>query len=133
MTGGDIIGALLRADAAVTALVPEASIKGGRLPEGQPLPALLVRTVSLVDRQPLKRSGWVRSVARVAVTVRAASYRDQNEIIKLVRDCGAGKTGNIGGGTRVSILTAGLGPDVNGPGGSFEQTQDFRVSFDAEV
>lgn len=133
MTGGDIIGALLRADAAVAARVPESSIKGGRLPEAQPLPALLVRTVSLVDRQPLKRSGWVRSVARVAVTVRAASYRDQNEIIALVRMCCAGKTGDIGGAKRVSILTAGLGPDVNGPGGSFEQTQDFRVSFDAEV
>jgi hypothetical protein len=31
----------------------------------------------------------------------------------------------------VSILTAGTGPDVAGPNDSYEQTQDFRVSFDA--
>ncbi|HEY9581114.1 MAG TPA: hypothetical protein VIR65_14770 [Rhizorhapis sp.] len=132
MTGSDIIGALLREHQPLINVVPLANIKAGMLPEGQPLPALLVRTVSLVDRQPLKRGGWCRSVARIAVTVRAASYRDQGAIIALVRDCCRGRIGDIGGGTRVSILTAGLGPDVIGPGNSFEQTQDFRVSFDAE-
>jgi hypothetical protein len=133
MTGSDIIGALLREDVPVTERVAEASIKGGRLPEGVILPALLVRTVSVVDRQPLKRVGWVRQIARVAVTVRAASYRDQNEIIDLVKACCAGRTGDLGGARRVSILTAGTGPDVGGPGNSFEQTQDFRVTFDAQV
>lgn len=133
MTGADIIGVLLRADQAVLGAVPAASIKGGQFPEGQALPALLVRTVSLVDRQPLKWAGWVRVTARISVTVRAVSYRDQNAIIALVRACCAGRTGDIGGAKRVSILTAGLGPDVIGPGNSFEQTQDFRVSFDAET
>lgn len=133
MTGSDIVGALLRAYAPLTAVVLPEAIKGGMLPEGQTLPAMLVRTVSVVDRQPLKRSGWVRCVARVGVTVRAASYRQQNEIIGHVRDCCAGQTGDVGGGVRVSILTAGLGPDVIGPGNSFEQTQDFRVSFDAQI
>src|SRR3546814_14176455 len=87
MTGSDIIGALLREHQPLINVVPLANIKAGMLPEGQPLPALLVRTVSLVDRQPLKRGGWCRSVARIAVTVRAASYRDQGAIIALVRDC----------------------------------------------
>lgn len=30
-------------------------------------------------------------------------------------------------------VAAGVGPDVGGPADSFEQTQDFRVSFDAPV
>jgi len=131
MTGADIVGALLRSHAALIARVPVANIKGGVLSETAPLPSLLVRVVSLVDRQPLRRTGWVRSVARVSVTVRAASYRDQGEIIRLVRDCCAGRVGDLGGAERVSILTAGLGPDLIGPGNSFEQAQDFRVSFDA--
>lgn len=131
MSGVDIIGELLRTDAEVTAFVPLDRIKAGRLPDGVALPALLVRTVSIVDRQPLKRVGWVRVVARVAVAVRAASYVDQEEAIRLVRRCCAGRTGDIGGGTRVSITTAGTGPDVSGPANSFEQTQDFKVSFDA--
>lgn len=133
MTGADIVGALLRAHAPLTTIVPSTAIKGGSLPEGQSLPALLVRTISLVDQQPLRRTGWCRSVARVGVTVRAASYREQNAIIALVRTCCSGRTGNIGGGVRVSVTTMGLGPDIVGPGNSYEQTQDFRVSFDEQV
>src|SRR3546814_1291074 len=67
MTGSDIIGALLREHQPLINVVPLANIKAGMLPEGQPLPALLVRTVSLVDRQPLKRGGWCRSVARIEI------------------------------------------------------------------
>jgi len=133
MSGRAIIGALLLADADLLAVVAEASIKAGRLPADTVLPALLIRTISVVERHPLKRSGWERTTARVSVAVRALNYRQQEQIIGLVRTCCSGRTGNIGGGTRVSILTAGLGPDVNGPGDTFEQTQDFRVSFDAPV
>jgi hypothetical protein len=133
VSGNDIIGALLQADADLTAVVLPKSIKAGRLPDDTPLPALLVRTVSVVERHLLKRSGWERTTARISVAVRTVNYLQQEQVIKLVRRCCAGRTGNIGGGTRVSILTAGLGPDVNGPGDTFEQTQDFRVSFDAPV
>jgi hypothetical protein len=133
MRGGDIVAALLRADAAVTALVAVTDIKTGRLPANAALPALLVRTISVVDRQPLKRGPWVRVTDRVSVTVRAESYRTQGAVIKAVRTCCAGKVGDLGGGVRVSILTAGLGPDLNGPGDTFEQAQDFRVSFDEEA
>jgi len=131
MTGVTIIGALLRADASLLAVVPADRIKAGRLPDGVALPALLVRTVSSIDRQTLKRGVTVRTTDRVSVTVRAASYRDQRAVIEMVRAACAGRVGDIGGGSRVSILTAGTGPDVNGPANSFEQAQDFRVSFDA--
>lgn len=131
MTGADIIGALLTADAAVVAMFAE-TIKEDRLPDGSPLPGLLVRTVSSVDRQTLTRGDTVRRTDRVSVMVRAASVRDRKNGIRLVRRCCAGLTGDVGGGRSVGILTAGLGPSVSGPGNSFEQTQDFRVSFDAD-
>lgn len=68
---------------------------------------------------------------RISVAVRAASYDDQRAAIKLVVKACAGRTGSIAGADNVSVLTAGRGPDLRGPGNTFEQTQDFRVSFDA--
>jgi len=131
MTGVEIVGDVLSKYAALLEIVPVDNIKAGVLPDGITLPALLVRTVSVVDRQPLKRGNLVRSTERVSVAVRAASYIDQKAVIRLVRACCAGQTGDIAGAFNVSILTAGTGPDVGGPANSFEQTQDFRVSFDA--
>lgn len=130
--GSDIIGALLSADQAISDLVPADRIKVGLLPDGAPLDTLLVNGTSSVDRQPLRRGATVRRTDRVSVTVRAASHRRRKAVIAAVRACCAGKTGNIGGGLNVSIITAGMGPDVNGPGNSFEKTQDFRVSWDAD-
>lgn len=129
MTGAAIVAELLRADSQILAIAPAPRIKLGRLPEDVELTALLVRTVSSIDRQPLVLVGKQRVTDRVAVTVRAASYRDQVAAIGAVRRCCHGRTGAIGGGEGVSIRTAGKGPDVDGPGASFEQTQDFRVSF----
>lgn len=131
MTGADIIGALLRADTDLLEIVPAARIKEDRLPDEIALPALLVRTVSAVERQPLKRGSVVRITERIAVTVRAASVKERKRVIGLVLTCCRGRTGNIGGGTNVACLTAGLGPTVSGVGYSYEQTQDFRVSHDA--
>ena len=128
MSGVMIVGELLRADAALTAIVPAARIKAGRLPEDAPLPTLVIRSVSLVDWEPLK-GGPVHSVERVSVTVRAANDRDRRALIGLVRRCCAGRTGDIGDARGVSIRTAGAGPDVDGPGNSFERAQDFRVGF----
>lgn len=131
MTGAEIMGVLLYAHAPLVVVVPTEQIKGGRLPDGTPLPSLLVRTVSLIDRQPLIHPGWFRSTARVSVMVRAASYDEQNAVIRLVRAVPKGAIGHVGEARNVVVLTAGLGPDVIGPANTFEQTQDFRVAFDA--
>lgn len=130
MSGVDIIGALLLGDAPVTAAIPAERIKAGKLPDGIVLPALLVRSVSTVERIVLRRRGLVRQVERVSVTIRAASYRDQRAGVALVRDACAGFVGDVAGASRVSVLNAGTGPDVLGPADSFEQAQDFRVSFE---
>lgn len=133
MTGVDIIGALLLADDAVLARVAVASIKAGLLPDDVALNALLVRLTSGVERLQLKRVGKILMTDRVSVTVRAVSYIDQTDIIQLVKTACAGKTGSVGGGDGVSILNAGTGPDLIGPGATFEQTTDFRVSYTLEA
>jgi len=131
MTGVDIVGELLNSDEPLIAAVPAGQIKAGALPDGVVLPTLLVRMTSNVERQMLKRGATVRTIERISVTVRAASYRNQGAVMKLVVKACAGRTGSIAGADNVSVLTAGRGPDLRGPGNSFEQTQDFRVSFDA--
>ena len=130
ITGGDIIGHLLLADEPVTELIAAASIKAGRLPSNVMLPALLVRVVSSTDRMRLKRGSTVRCTDRVSVTVRAASHRERKLAIYLVGRACADRVGNIAGAQRVSVLTAGKGPETDGPADTFEQAQDFRVSFD---
>jgi hypothetical protein len=129
--GSDIIGALLLADADLLAVVPAARIKAGALPENVGLPALLVTCTSAVERTPLVRGASTRTVDRISVTVRAASHAERKAVMGLVTACCAGKTGNIGGGTRVAIRPAGRGPDLRGPGNTFDRTADFRVSYDA--
>lgn len=129
--GATIMGAVLCGYAPLIRLVPVDNIKGGRLPEGQPLPAILVRTVSSTGPQMLRREGTRRCIDRISVAVRAATWAEQRAIIRQVREAGADRVGPIGGGSSVTILLSGLGPDVDGPGNTYEQTQDFRVSYDA--
>ncbi len=133
MSGASIIADLLRGNPAVTAVVAAANIKAGRLADGAAMPTLLIRTISSVEGLTLVREDFVRNTDRVAVTVRAAAYRDQAEVIKLVKACCAGVTGSVASYENVVIDNAGLGPDINGPGDTFEQTQDFRVSYDEPV
>ncbi len=130
MSGVDIIGHLLRGYAPLTAIVPVANIKAGALEEGQI--GILVRSVSLIDWQTLAAEATVHSTERVSATIRAKTYRDQRAAIKLIRRACAGVTDAvIGEATNVAVLTAGTGPDGDGPGNTFEQAQDFRVSFNA--
>ncbi|OWK32295.1 hypothetical protein [Sphingomonas mucosissima] len=134
MSGTDLITELLTKSASVIAAVPANRIKGGSLAPDIPLNALLIREVTSVDRQQLKQGAVVHTVERISVTVRAKSWRDQRAIIRLVRAaCVGDRHIELPGITKVSVRTAGRGPDMTGPGQSFEQTQDFRVTFDAIV
>lgn len=129
--GSDIIGALLLADAPLVALIPAPRIKADRLPDGVELPALVVQETSQVERQTLVRGTTVRTTDRVSVTGRFRSHRERKKIMEMVKNICAGRTGTIAGMKNVAIRTAGRGPDLVGPGDSFEKTQDFRVSYDA--
>lgn len=131
--GADIVGALLRDFAEITAIVPVAQIRIGPPSEGANLPQILLATTSTVERKPLKRGEMVRTVERVSVRVRATNLRDQRLLRRLVVRCCAGRTGDIGGGSAVSITTDGAGPEGVGLGNAFERTQDLRVSHDVAV
>ncbi|SFK44581.1 hypothetical protein SAMN03159338_4275 [Sphingomonas sp. NFR04] len=131
--GADIVGALLRADAAITAKVPEDRIKIAALPEGEVLPHILIGTTTTLERKTLIREAVVRTVERVSVRVRAENLRDQRLLRRLVVRCCAGRTGDIGGGSSVSITTDGAGPEGRGTDNAFERVQDLRVSHDATV
>ncbi len=130
-TGADIIGALLLADAPLIALIPATRIKSDILPDGVALPALVVSEASQVERQTLVRGSKVRTIDRVSVTGRFRSVRERKTIMQMVKNICAGRTGTIAGMENVSILNAGRGPNLFGPGDSLEKTQDFRVSYDA--
>jgi len=133
MSGVTIVGALLQAHEPLTSAVAQGNIKAGRLTDTTALPTLLLRSVSRVERLMLKRVGTVRITERIAVTARAESYREPGLLLRLVRDACAHKTGTIAGFERCAVLTAGTGPDVLGPGDSFERTQDFSVTFEETV
>lgn len=133
MSGNRIIGALMRADAPLRAVVPTDRIKAGALPESCPLPALLLRSTSLIERQTLTVGAKVHVTERISVTLRAASYREQEAIMPLIRRCCRSVTGTVDGIENVTVTTAGTGPDARGPGNSFEKTTDFRVSYDADA
>jgi len=133
MSGGEILGELLRADATLTQKVAPAAIKGGRLADNEALPVMLVRSLSIVDRQSLALEAMVRTTERISVTVRAASYRDRTAIMDLLRSVGRAGIAipAMGDARNISVLTAGAGPELNGPANSFERNQDFTVSYDA--
>jgi hypothetical protein len=130
ITGVSILGSVFLATPDLMTIVPEPQMKGGRLPQGISLPAILLRTVTSIEVQRLKRGTVKRMIDRTAVTVRTASYREQQQLIAMVRSIGGNRTGDIGGAWRVAIRTAGAGPDLDGPGDSFEQTTDFRISYE---
>jgi len=133
MSGIAIVGALLQAHEPLTAAVTAGNIKAGRLSDTAALPTLRLVSISRTERQPLKRGDTVRVTERIAVTARVESYREIGPLLMLVRAGCAGKIGTIAGFERTAVLTAGTGPDVLGPGDSFERTQDFSVTFDETV
>lgn len=126
-----IVGTLLRDFADLTAIVPVDGIKEEAVPANTPLPVLPIESVSIVERHPLKRGQTTRTIERVSVNIRAASHRDRKRIRLLVIDACAGKFGDIAGAKSVSIITAGAGPNMRGPGDSYDRRQDFKVTYDA--
>lgn len=133
MSGAMIVGTLLRRHAPLTALVAPKWIKLGELPEGAPMQAVLIRSISVLDVHFLTAATMQRSTERVAVLVRAETYREQAALLQLVRAACRGFTGVLDGveADRIAVHTSGAGPDLRGADGSFQRTQDFRVSFDA--
>lgn len=130
MNGVIAVRTLLVTDTGMTALVPEARIAAGMLPQGTDLPAISLMSVSSVDRNISAPGPKRRVTERVQVTVLAATYRQVKAILAAVRRAAADQMPTIDGLFDVTVHTDTAGPDfLDEETGIHMQTQDFRVSF----
>ena len=89
MNGVIVVRTLLVGDTGVTALVSEARIAAGMLPQGTDLPAISLMSVSSVDRN-IPAPGTKRRVTeRVQVTVLARTYPETKAILAAIRTAAA--------------------------------------------
>ena len=130
MNGVIAVRTLLVTDTGMTALVPEARIAAGMLPQGTDLPAISLMSVSSVDRNISAPGPKRRVTERVQVTVLAATYRQVKAILAAVRRAAADQMPTIDGLFDVTVHTDSAGPDfLDEETGIHMQTQDLRVSF----
>lgn len=130
MNGVIAVRTLLVTDTGMTALVPEARIAAGMLPQGTNLPAISLMSVSSADRNILSPSLKRRVTERVQVTVLAATYRQVKAILTAVRKAAADQMPTIDGLFDVTVHTDTAGPDfLDKETGIHMQSQDLRVSF----
>lgn len=130
MSGVLIVGELMRAFQPLTAEVPVAQIKAWKVPQGTPLPSVVLTRVSRAARQLLAEEAFRLVTERVQGTAHAASGLQREAILKLMRRACADKRGTIAGFTNVSVLLAGGGPDFMDDAASiFMGSEDLRVSF----
>ncbi|MFA5900350.1 MAG: DUF3168 domain-containing protein [Hyphomicrobium sp.] len=130
MSDVKVIRYLLANNAPLIAVVPAAKIMAGMIPQGTALPAIAVSHVSGVWRQEISQQSR-QCRARVQVTVMAATYPQQKQIIGLIRTAIPRTRGTINSVNVESILREPDGPDFRDDEiGSFMQTQDYFVTFD---
>jgi hypothetical protein len=130
MNGVIAVRTLLVTDTGMTALVPEARIAAGMLPQGTDLPAISLMSVSSVDRNISAPGPKRRVTERVQVTVLAATYRQVKAILAAVRRAAADQMPTIDGLFDLTVHTDTAGPDfLDEETGIHMQSQDLRVSF----
>ena len=130
MNGVIAVRTLLVTDTGMTALVPEARIAAGMLPQGTDLPAISLMSVSSVDRNISAPGPKRRVTERVQVTVLAATYRQVKAILAAVRKAAADQMPTIDGLFDLTVHTDTAGPDfLDEETGIHMQSQDLRVSF----
>lgn len=133
MSGVTVIRHLLASDAAILALVPDTRIMGGPLPLKTALPAIGVSRISTVERTTVSMAGTRKmQTQRVQVTIHAATYLQQGQLVGLVRLACINRNGTVNGVDLDSILPGGEGPDGFEPDpGIYQQTMDFIVKWRA--
>lgn len=130
MSGVDVIGEILRASAAVTALVPAARVKEDLLSQKTVLPAIAVGSISVVDLNTFSNGETRRVTERIQVTVAAADVRTRKALMLAVRNAASKAVGSYADVTDVSVLLDGAGPSLPLTDPTmFLKTQDFRVSY----
>lgn len=119
---------LLANSATLIAQVPAARIIGGVLPQGMALPAISVMHVSTVRPSFVAASAGM-SIARVQVTIFAATYATQKSIMALIRAALPRSRGSVNGVAVESIIPDIEGPDSTDDAGLYIGSIDYRVTY----
>lgn len=130
MSGVVAIRQLLVGSEPLVALVPASRVISGALPQGAPLPALVINSVSATEEDVIS-VGPTRFVSeRVQVTVFARNLPEQKGLLLAVKRAAADKVPDLIGGRAMPVTTAGTGPDFQNETASIWMgTQDFIVRF----
>jgi hypothetical protein len=130
MDGVTIAWRLLKANAGVLALVPQAQIVSGVAPPNTPLEAISITRVSEVDRNIPSPGTNRRATERVQVTVLARDYPKLRAAIAAAKKALADFVGTVGSINDVTIQTDLAGPDFMDEEASiYFGTQDFIVGY----
>lgn len=132
MSAESAVIALLGAAAPVTALVSD-RIYPGMLPEGHPLPALVVEHITSVRLGRLDAQAATHPVrTRMQVNLLAATYPQLKALRDAVTSALQYRRGSLGGSSVVSVLPDTEGPDTHDPAmGVYHQPIDFVVVHEA--
>ena len=128
MSDAKAVRYLLANDATLTAQVPATRIRIGVLPHGIGLPAIAVTHVSTVRPQMVNTASKL-CVSRVQVTVMAADYESQKDVLALVRAALPRSRGTVDGIAVDSILIDTEGPDFTDEAGLYMGSIDYRVTY----
>ena len=131
MSGKAIAWYVLSNNADILAQVPATNIYVGIPPMDFPLPAISVSTITAASRNFVSMdSATYLWTERVQVTVSTGTGTLKQLLIKLVATAMKSARGNVNGFDCDSILSAGIGPDMDDPATTiFEQSSDFIIRF----
>jgi hypothetical protein len=132
MSAESAIYTLLAAAAPVTALVG-ARIYPGMLPNGQPLPAIVIEQISAVRLGRLDAGAATHPTSsRMQVNLLAKDYPTLKALRTAVMTALQFKRGALGGSAVISVLPGFEGPDTFDSGMEvFHQPLDFMVTHEA--
>lgn len=126
MNGVAVMRSLLAAHAPIVAIVGE-KVYAGDI-DYDKLPAVGLREISRREADTVGRTSRMVT-ARIQVTVHAATYPAQKELLHATRLGDGVHTGAIAGVQVRSVLRDSVGPDLNPAEGLFQQSRDFIVSY----
>lgn len=132
MSGAAIVRELLATDPTVLSLVSATSVRAGILPQGSPLPAIGVHTISESEEGTMARNMPVKMIReRVQVTVYAKdNYALMKRLMKAAALGGGVHTGQYVGFKCLSVMPWGVGPEIPPTDDKiYEQSRDFMVTF----
>lgn len=131
MSGVVAVRQVLVGSADLVALVPATRIGAGVLPQGTPLPAISLESVSKTDRNIPNPGPWLHVTERVQITVLARDYDSQAEVLAEIRRAlRAERFPAVAGLERVTVHTDSAGPDFMNEDATIHMgTQDAKVTY----